>query len=172
LRDFGLFFRRGREKTQQRNVVNNRSSGITGKMLNYYQDGLGAVTRRMVRERAEEIALLRGRRRVTREDRLQARKELLEARGRRDDRDPLEEGLESLDPSELRTEAGHQAPNSPTDDEELVQRRLAERGVREAGHDQMVAGYRSGRDEEREEREEEEAEDQRRKNKKEALDED
>lgn len=147
-------------------------SGITGKMLNYYQEGLGAVTRRMVRERAEEIALLRGRSRVTREDRLQARKELLEARERRDDSNPLDEGLESLDPSEARTDSGHQAPISPTDDEELVQRRLAERGVREAGHDQMVAGYRSGQEAEREEREEEAAEELQREKEKEGLDED
>lgn len=121
-----------------------------GRIINH-EEGLGTVTRRMIEERAREIALIRGRTRATKEDLLEARRELLEMRGIREEAADLDEDLDSLDPSETRSEHGHQAPNFMADDEEQVQRDLVEQGIEEADHEHMVEGHFAGEEEEEEE---------------------
>lgn len=121
-----------------------------GKIVSH-SEGLGTVTQQMIEDRAREIALIRGGSRPTKEDRLEARRELLHMRGIREEAEDLDEDLESLDPSETRSEHGHQAPNVETDDEEQVQRDLVEQGIEEADHEHMVEGHFALEEEEEEE---------------------
>jgi hypothetical protein len=122
--------------------------------ISSHADGLGTVTQQMVEERAKELALIGGRSRVTKEDRLQARKELVGLGGPLVNAESEEENLDSLDPSDVRTESGHHAPNFATDDEEEMVRDLVEHGVDEAEHEQMVEGHLVEEDEDIEEDEE------------------
>jgi len=106
--------------------------------------GIGTVTRKMVRERAVELALINGRsaQDVSKSDWEQAKRELTGE----PDTDPKETVLESAPESErwdpLPGSTGHQAPESSSEDEDDEGRsqseQLVEEGVQEAEHDQML----------------------------------
>ena len=110
--------------------------------ISIHQDGLGTVTRHMLEERAKELALIADRSRVTREDRLEARKELMNAGGDFSELDAAEEDLDSLDPSDIRTGSGHRVPPVEAEDEQAILREMVEHGVHEADHEQMLEGHR------------------------------
>ena len=106
--------------------------------------GIGTVTRKMVRERARELALIEGRvpPQVLQVDYEQAKRELTGGV----DQDPQEVVAESVSDSErwdtMPDSTGHQAPKSPSEDEDDEGRsefeQLVEQGVAEAEHDQML----------------------------------
>jgi len=110
--------------------------------------GVGTVTRKMVRERAVELALIDGRsaQEVSKSDWEQAKRELTG----RSDRDPKEEFLESAPESErwdpLPGSTGRIAPVTSEDGEDEDGRGIAERlvdeGMLEAEHDQMLQAAR------------------------------
>jgi hypothetical protein len=104
--------------------------------------GIGTVTRKMVRERAVELAVINGRsaQDVSKSDREQARLELTGD----SDADPNEAVLDSAPESErwnpVSGSTGHKVPAAPSDDEDGEGRsdneRLVEEGLAEAEHDQ------------------------------------
>jgi hypothetical protein len=106
--------------------------------------GIGTVTRKMVLQRATELALINGRssQDVSNSDWEQAKRELTGE----PDTDPKEALLESVPESErwdpLPGSTGHIVPVPSVDDEDEEGRsfseRLVEEGVKEAGHDQML----------------------------------
>jgi len=118
-------------------------------------EGIGTVTRDMVRERAIELALISGRgaREVSQSDLEQARREF----NGEPDTDPKEATLESAPESErwdpVHGSTGHKAPEGPGDDEDEEGRsngeRLVEEGIAEAEHDQM---YQAAKEAEKEDR--------------------
>ncbi len=105
--------------------------------------GIGTVTRKMVRERAVELAVINGRsaRDVSKSDWEQAKRELTGE----PDADPKETMLESAPESErwdpVPGSTGHQVRVAPGEDEDDEGRsdneRLVEEGVEGAEHDQM-----------------------------------
>jgi len=111
--------------------------------------GIGTVTRKMVRERAVELAVINGRsaQDVSKSDREQARLELTGD----SDADPNEAVLDSAPESErwnpVSGSTGYKVPAAPSDDEDGEGRsdneRLVEEGVAEAEHDQMVQAARA-----------------------------
>ena len=106
--------------------------------------GIGTVTRKMVRERARELALIEGRvpPQVLQVDYEQAQRELTGGA----DLDPQEAVGESAPESErwdaIPGSTGRKAPESPSEDEDDEGRsegeQLVEQGVAEAEHDQML----------------------------------
>jgi hypothetical protein len=104
--------------------------------------GIGTVTRKMVRERAVELAIINGRsaRDVSQSDREQANLELTGIAAT----DPIEEVLESAPESErwepVPASTGHKVPAAPSEDEDEEGRsdkeRLVDEGIAEAEHDQ------------------------------------
>jgi hypothetical protein len=106
--------------------------------------GLGTVTRKMVRERAVELAAINGRsmQEVSRTDWEQARRELTGE----PDEDPNKAVLEAAPESErwdpLPGSAGHKIPAAAGEDEDDEGRsdneRLVEEGIAGAEHDQML----------------------------------
>ena len=106
--------------------------------------GVGTVTRKMVQERAVELAIIDGRsaQEVSKSDWEQAKRELTGG----SDMDPNEASLESAPESErwdpLPGSTGGIVPVSSVDDEDDEGRgfseRLVEKGMLEAEHDQMV----------------------------------
>jgi hypothetical protein len=106
--------------------------------------GLGTVTRKMVRERAVELAAINGRsmQEVSRTDWEQARRELTGE----PDEDPKKAVLEAAPESErwdpLPGSAGHKIPAAAGEDEDDEGRsdneRLVEEGIAGAEHDQML----------------------------------
>jgi hypothetical protein len=106
--------------------------------------GLGTVTEKMVRERAFELAEIKGRsaQDVTESDLAQARRELTGE----PDTDPKEAILESAPESErwdpLHGSTGHKVPVAAGEDEDEEGRsdneRLVEEGIAGAEHDQML----------------------------------
>jgi len=106
--------------------------------------GIGTVTRKMVRDRATELAVINGRspQDASKSDWEQAKRELTGE----PDTDPKEAILESAPESErwdpLPGSAGHIVPATPIDEEDddgrSMSERLVEEGVREAEHDQML----------------------------------
>ena len=106
--------------------------------------GIGTVTRKMVRERSVELALINGHagQGVSEAEREQAKRELTGD----SDADPKETVLESVPESERWDPApgstGHQAPESPSEDEDdegqSESAQLVEEGIAEAEHDQML----------------------------------
>jgi hypothetical protein len=104
--------------------------------------GIGTVTRKMVRERAVELAAANGRSapEVSKSDWEQAKRELTGD----SDPDSAEAILESAPESErwdpVPGSTGHQAPAAPSEDEDDEGRsdneRLVEEGIAEAEHDQ------------------------------------
>jgi len=111
--------------------------------------GIGPVTRSMVDARARELALIAGRLppHVAQVDYEQAKRELTGEPVI----DPKEAMIESLPESErwdpVPGSAGRQAPESPSEDEDDEGRseseQLAEEGVGEAEHDQMLQAARA-----------------------------
>jgi len=105
--------------------------------------GLGTVTRKLVRERAVELAVINGRDAtdVTKADWEQAKRELTG----QPDQDPKTAALESAPESErwdpVPGSTGHKVPVAPSADEDedgrSDQERLVEEGVAGAEHDQM-----------------------------------
>jgi hypothetical protein len=105
--------------------------------------GIGTVTRKMVRERAVELAVINGRsaQEVSKSDWEQAKRELIGE----PDIDPKAAVLESAPESErwdpLPGSPGHKVPSAASDDEDEEgrsdQERLVEEGLAGAEHDQM-----------------------------------
>jgi len=105
--------------------------------------GIGTVTRKMVRERAVELAVINGRlaKATSKSDWEQAKRELTGEQ----DTDPKEEILESAPESErwdpVPGSTGHKVPAAPSADEDGEGRsdneRLVEEGIEGAEHDQM-----------------------------------
>ncbi len=105
--------------------------------------GIGTVTRKMVRERAVELAVIDGRsaRDVSKSDWEQAKRELTG----QPDADPKETLLESVPESErwdpVHGSTGHKARAAPSADEDDEGRsdneKLVEEGIAGAEHDQM-----------------------------------
>ncbi len=110
--------------------------------------GLGTVTREMVRERAAELAVIKGRSAhdVTESDLAQARRELTGE----PDADPRETILESAPESErwdpVPGSTGHKVPVAASEDEDDEGRsdneRLVEEGIAGAEQDQMFQAAR------------------------------
>ena len=104
--------------------------------------GIGTVTRKMVRERAVELAIINGRtaQEVSKSDREQAKRELTGE----PDMDPKEAALESAPESErwdpVPGSTGHKVPVASGDDEDDEGRsdneRLVDEGIAGAEHDQ------------------------------------
>src|SRR5450756_975622 len=104
--------------------------------------GLGTVTRKMVRERAVELAVINGRsaQDVSKSDWEQAKREMTGD----SDPDPNEAVLESAPESErwdpVPGSTGHKVPVAPSDDEDDEGRsdseRLVDEGIAGAEHDQ------------------------------------
>jgi hypothetical protein len=115
--------------------------------------GIGTVTRRMVRERAVELALINGRsaQEASKADWEQAKRELTGG----SEMDPNEEILDSAPESErwdpLPGSTGHVMPVTASDEEDAEGRsigeRLTEEGVKEAEHDQMLQAAKKQRQE-------------------------
>ena len=111
--------------------------------------GIGTVTRKMVRERATELALINGRsvQDVSVADWEQAKRELTGE----PDLDPKEALLESVPESErwdpLPGSTGHIIPvvsiDGEDDDGRSMGERLIDEGVQEAEHDQMLQAARA-----------------------------
>jgi hypothetical protein len=120
--------------------------------------GIGTVTRKMVRERAVELAVVNGRSEqdVSKSDWEQAKRELTGE----PDMDPKEAALESAPESErwdpLPGSTGHIAPvasiDGEDDDGRSLGEKLVEEGVQEAEHDQMVQAARAKQKKDRRER--------------------
>jgi hypothetical protein len=108
--------------------------------------GIGTVTRKMVRERAVELAVINGRSKqeVSKSDWEQAKRELTG----KPDADPNEAALESVPESErwdpVPGSAGGKVPVAPGEDEDEEGRsdnqKLVEEGIEGAEHDQMRRG--------------------------------
>lgn len=111
--------------------------------------GIGTVTRKMVRERAVELAIINGRsaQEASKADWEQAKRELTGE----PEIDPKEAMLESAPESErwdpVPGSTGHKAPEASSEDEDDDGRsdstRLVEEGIGEAGHDQMLRAART-----------------------------
>ena len=105
--------------------------------------GLGTITRKMVRERAVELAVINGRtaQEVSKSDWEEAKRELTGE----PDMDPNEAVLESATESErwdpVPGSLGHKAPTAASEDEDDEGRsdneQLVEEGIEAAEHDQM-----------------------------------
>jgi len=111
--------------------------------------GIGTVTRKMVRERAVELAIINGRtaQEVSKSDREQAKRELTGE----PDMDPKEAALESAPESErwdpVPGSTGHKVPVAASDDEDDEGRsdneRLVDEGIAGAEHDQTRQASRA-----------------------------
>ena len=111
--------------------------------------GIGTVTRKMVRERAVELAAINGRsaQDVSKSDWEQAKRELTGE----PDMDAKEAALESAPESErwdpVPGSTGHKVPVAPGDDEDDEGRsdneRLVDEGMAEAEHDQTRQAVRA-----------------------------
>ena len=122
-------------------------------MLTENSSGIGTVTRKMVRERAVELSLLKGHtaQEVSKTDWEQAKRELTGIE--QPDMDPKELALDSATEAErwdpVPGSTGKQAPVSASEDEDDEGRsdntRLTEEGIAGAEHDQMRQASRSDR---------------------------
>lgn len=115
--------------------------------------GLGNVTPEMIEERAKEIAVIDGRKRVTKEDRIDARRELLGSDDALENWEELDQSRDagSLDPSDVRSSSGEQYDKNEADDEALIPEHLVEEGVEEADHEQLLEGHLRREDDEEDE---------------------
>jgi len=112
-------------------------------ILSENSTGIGTVTRKMVRQRAVELAVMASRsaQNVSKSDWEQAKRELTGG----SDRDPKEVVLESAPESErwdpVPGSTGHKVPVAPSEDEDDEGRsdneRLVQEGLGGAEHDQM-----------------------------------
>ncbi|MBC8096581.1 MAG: hypothetical protein H7Y43_12295 [Akkermansiaceae bacterium] len=117
--------------------------------LTEHSAGLGAVTRKLVRERAAELAVINGRsaHEASKSDWEEAKRELTGV----PDTDSQEAVLESAPESErwnpVPGSPGHKVPAAPSEDEDEEGRsdneRLVEEGVASAEHDQMLRATRA-----------------------------
>lgn len=113
--------------------------------------GIGTVSRKMVRERAVELAIINGRpaHEASKSDWEEAKRELTGE----PEIDPKEAVLESAPESErwdpIPGSTGHKAPEASSEDEDEEGRSdsalLVEEGVREAEHDQMLQAAKGQR---------------------------
>lgn len=120
-------------------------------VLTENSSGIGTVTRKMVRERAVELAVLAGHteQEVSKTDWEQAKRELTGVET--PDVDPKQMELESAPDTErwdpVPGSPGHQAPVSGSEDEDEEGRsdntRLTEEGIAGAEHDQMRQATKS-----------------------------
>jgi len=114
---------------------------LTKGMIEENSAGIGEVSGEMVEDRAKEIALIAGHP-VTRNDTEQALRELTGG----DEMDPKQAFIESASEDErwgpVPGSTGHQAKESPSEEEDEDGRsesaQLVEEGVSEAGHEQML----------------------------------
>ena len=126
-------------------------------LLSENSPGIGPVARGLVRERAVELAIINGRSasEVSKSDWEQAKREL----AGEPDADPkdaiLESAPESLRWNPVPGSPGHQAPESPNEDEDDEGRSETEQlvagGVEEAEHDQMLQAARDAEKKDRRE---------------------
>jgi hypothetical protein len=117
-------------------------------VLTEHSTGLGTVTRKMVRDRAVELAVINGRsaQNVSKADWAQAKRELTGEPAA----DPMETMLEAVPESERLTpvsdSSGYKVAAAPSEDEDEEGRsdseRLIEAGIAEAEHDQMLQAAR------------------------------
>lgn len=109
---------------------------------------LGVPTREMVEQRAREIAKLNQRNpdEFTAADWEQAQAELAgtQPAGRPDD--PGTSGASEAERGSVPGESGRKIPRVVPKDEELLDERIARRGVEEAAHDQRVASVKIDQD--------------------------
>jgi len=111
--------------------------------------GIGVVSRRMIRARAAEDALINGRRPqdATKADNDEARQELAGGPELNSKDTLLESAPEAARWDPVPGSAGHQAPESASEDEnedgESEETQLVEEGVKEATHDQMLQAARA-----------------------------
>jgi len=111
--------------------------------------GIGAVSRKMIRERAAELGLINGRPagEVTQTDLDQAERELTGGPSIGPRTDLLQSAPEADRWNPVPGSTGHQAPESGSEDEDAEGRseaaQLVAEGVREAAHDQMVQAARA-----------------------------
>lgn len=116
--------------------------------LTEHSGGIGTVTRKMVRERAVELAIINGRsaRDVSKSDWEQAKREL----AGEPDTDPKEAVMESA-PESARWDpvpgsTGHKLPVALSEDEDEEGRsdneKLVDEGIAAAEHDQMLQAAR------------------------------
>jgi len=115
-----------------------------GKISDHFK-GLGTVTSETVVERAREIALINGRgpNHYNQEDFMEAKRELTGAVPDTDSEDEadLVAGLVTWDESP--DAAGHSVEKEVAEDEQACAAQLAEEGLEEAEHEQMVEGARN-----------------------------
>ena len=119
--------------------------------------GIGTVTRKMVRERAVELAVINGRttHEASKSDWEQAKRELTGE----PDAEPKQAVLESAAESErwdpVPGSTGRQTPESPSEDEDDEGRsqseQLVDEGVAEAEHDQMLQAARESTEQDKRE---------------------
>jgi hypothetical protein len=104
--------------------------------------GIGTVTRKMVRERAVELAAINGRtaQEVSKSDREQAKRELTGDPGMDENEAVLESAPESERWDPVPGSTGHKVPTAPSDDENDEGRsdneRLTDEGIAGAEFDQ------------------------------------
>jgi hypothetical protein len=116
--------------------------------------GIGTVTRRMVHERAVELALINGRTalEVSKSDWEQAKRELTGEPGTDSNEIVLESAPESERWDPVHGSTGHKVPVASSEDEDDEGRsdseRLVEEGIAEAEHDQRLQAARTQRQEE------------------------
>jgi hypothetical protein len=116
--------------------------------------GIGTVTRRMVHERAVELALINGRTalEVSKSDWEQAKRELTGEPGTDSNETVLESAPESERWDPVHGSTGHKVPVASSEDEDDEGRsdseRLVEEGIAEAEHDQRLQAARTQRQEE------------------------
>jgi hypothetical protein len=118
-------------------------------VLTEHSAGSGAATRKMVRERAVELAVINGRsaQAVAKSDWEEAKRELTG----QPNTDPKTVVLESASESErwdpVPGSTGHKVPVTPSEDEDEEGRsdgeKLVEEGIAEAEHDQMLQATRA-----------------------------
>lgn len=113
--------------------------------------GIGVVSRRMIRARAAEDAVINGRnpQDATQTDRDEARQELSGGPNLSPKDALLESAPESARWNPLPGSNGHQGPESPSEDEdeegESEAAQLVQEGVKEATHDQMLQAARAAK---------------------------
>ena len=111
--------------------------------------GIGTVTRKMVRQRAVELAAINGRsaQEVSTSDWEQAQLELTGNSGKGSNEAALESAPESERWDSVPGATGHKVPAAPSDDEDEEGRsdneRLVEEGIAEAEHDHIVQAARA-----------------------------
>ncbi len=105
-----------------------------------HSEGLGTVTEAMVRQRAQELAVINGRsiHQVLDSDLEQARRELTGQERLVPEPTAAEEIPEEDRWEAVPASAGHQVPSVPTPDEQTFAEKLVEEGVEDAEQDQMI----------------------------------